>query len=367
MLAIQKYLQIHSLEELTNEFAIQVTRHKVYPSLVHFKYSQFESDFNHQEVRESRALILDEDDNWQVIAHPYNKFKNFGEFGADAIDWGSARVFDKIDGTLIVLYQYGEQWHVATTGTPDGGQFADLFWKQWEREGCEFPEGYDEGSTFMFEYVSPETRIVVPYSEPHIYFHGYRDCTGEEHSIELFRDIYHWDLVKSYDLHSIEDVCKLASTFTPDKQEGLVVVDKDFHRLKVKNELYVLVHHLKSSMSERSLLDVARKNESLELLVYFPDLREKVESFKKQLEFLSKIIHRNCIIYLANSIENGNINRKKFAAFATSKESFYYSGCLFGMLDKKVQSPSEWLAKIQIDTLLELVKRYGDVKEVSSN
>jgi hypothetical protein len=358
MLAIQKYLQTHSLEELTNEFAIKVTRHPLYPNLCHFKYDQIASDFSHQEVKESRALILDENDDWYVIAHPYNKFKNFGEPGADTIDWNSARVFDKIDGSLIVLYQYGEHWQVATTGTPDGGQFADLFWKQWEKQGCELPEGYDEGSTWMFEYVSLETRVVVPYPEPHIYFHGYRDCNGKESSIELFRDIYNWDLVKSYQLSSIEDVCKLAATFTPDKQEGLVVVDKDFHRLKVKNELYVLVHHLKSSMSERSLLDVARKNEDSELLVYFPDIRDKVENYKQQLETLDFLISDTFLKFYVLSRNPGELpDRRKFAAFATSKDSFHYSGCLFAMLDKKVQTPREWFAKIQIDNLLDLLKR----------
>jgi len=366
MLAIQKYLQTHSLEELTNEFAIRVTRHPIYPNLCHFKYSMFESDFNHQECREARALILDEDDNWRIVAHGYNKFFNYSEQLADTIDWSSARVYEKVDGTLIQMYFYDNDWRVCTTGTPDGGQFAELFWKQWHKQECCHPNLEEDRNTFMFEYVSPETRIVVPYPEPHIYFHGVRVSDLEEDPQDA-ADYYGWNLVKSYPINTLENVLKTAETFTPDQHEGFVVVDKNFNRIKCKSALYVAIHHLKSSMSEKSLLDVARKNESSELLVYFPDLREKVESFKKQLEFLSKIIHRNCIIYLANSIENGNINRKKFAAFATSKESFYYSGCLFAMLDKKVQTPHEWFNRISVDTLLELVKRYGDVKEVSSN
>lgn len=86
--------------------------------LICFKYSQIDSDFNEPLVRECRGIIL-EKDTWNVVAYPFNKFFNFGEEYADNIDWESAVVETKEDGSLIKIYFYNDEWKIATNGTID--------------------------------------------------------------------------------------------------------------------------------------------------------------------------------------------------------------------------------------------------------
>jgi len=62
-----------------------------------------ESDFRIEVVRECRGIILDETDNYRPVCVPFFKFGNYGEPYADDIDWNTARVQDKIDGSLINL------------------------------------------------------------------------------------------------------------------------------------------------------------------------------------------------------------------------------------------------------------------------
>lgn len=55
-------------------------------------------------VQECRGLILDEAEGWRVVCMPYKKFFNFGEDCCADIDWSTAKVQEKLDGSLISLY-----------------------------------------------------------------------------------------------------------------------------------------------------------------------------------------------------------------------------------------------------------------------
>ena len=89
-------------------------------------------------------------ENGQVVCYPYEKFFNLDEpLGkrADPLDVGSMRVYEKLDGSLATLYHYQNQWHVASSGTPDGDgdltqtqTFAELFWDIWKKEGYHLPK-----------------------------------------------------------------------------------------------------------------------------------------------------------------------------------------------------------------------------------
>ena len=72
------------------------------------KYSQINSDFSNEIVRECRGLILDEKFNPACV--PFYKFGNYGESYAADIDWNSAVVEEKIDGSLIKVWNYAGKW-----------------------------------------------------------------------------------------------------------------------------------------------------------------------------------------------------------------------------------------------------------------
>ncbi len=77
------------------------------------------------------------------------------------------KVYEKLDGSLMVLYFYDRAWHVQSSGTPDasgevngfGFSFAELFWKVWNEQGYQLPQETD--CCFMFELMTRYNRIVV--------------------------------------------------------------------------------------------------------------------------------------------------------------------------------------------------------------
>jgi len=99
MLETQKFLNKFGLDAISQPpLNILVKRRPDFPNLVHFTYSQLESPKAHPVVLECRGLILDEADNWNVVAYPFRRFANYGEEWANPIDWSTARVQDKLDG-----------------------------------------------------------------------------------------------------------------------------------------------------------------------------------------------------------------------------------------------------------------------------
>lgn len=225
-----EYLQTHSLDDLCNEFHIVAKRHGEFPNLVQLKYSQIESPMGEPIVQECRGLILDEADNWRVVCRPYSKFFNYGEGHAAPIDWSTARVYEKLDGSLMSMYEYRGQWHVASSGLPDAagpvhtfqGTFRDLFWRVWDQLGYHTPNITEcRDLCFMFELMTPHNRVIVPQHDHRLVLHGIRNrVTGEEFDPSR---IFGWDVVKRFPLDSIENCIAAANALNPMESEGYVV------------------------------------------------------------------------------------------------------------------------------------------------
>lgn len=83
---------------------------------VMFKYNQLSSDFSNPIVREARGIIFRED-NWKCVRRAFDKFFNYGEPNAAEIDWNTAKVQTKYDGSLISAWFDDKKWHYSTNGT----------------------------------------------------------------------------------------------------------------------------------------------------------------------------------------------------------------------------------------------------------
>ncbi|MFA5031319.1 MAG: RNA ligase [Patescibacteria group bacterium] len=82
------------------------------------KYSQIDSDFSYRIVRQCRGIILEKGTN-KIVAYPFDKFFNIQEGHADKVDFGTASIQEKVDGSIIKVYYYDNKWNIATNGTID--------------------------------------------------------------------------------------------------------------------------------------------------------------------------------------------------------------------------------------------------------
>jgi hypothetical protein len=414
-LEIQKYLRegrkcqdgilFHNnrkLKELESEpYCLNIKRHPKYPNLVQFGYDMLDSPKIDPIIRESRGLILDESNNWNVVAFPFKRFFNEGEFGADTIDWSTARVQEKIDGSLIIMYWYGGDWHIATRGSPDASgsvgdtttsingetvplTFRELFWQSAEYwfQGLSRSGLFNTGVTYMWELTSPYNRVVCDYTEVGpmgemvdgngvVTFvddiedkTGYagdgsritligarnnttfreldiRDCIGDVHYV-----------VKEFPLTNLQEVLEASVKLNPLRQEGFVVVDINFNRIKIKSPSYVTIHHMRDGSPSRRLMEIIKSGESDEMITYkilddFPaekkmylDMKDKVENLILTTESFYDTIKDTVV-------------QKNFALQAIKSPM---SGAMFAVRKGQTKSIRAAILSMQTDKILDIIK-----------
>ena len=276
-------LQLHGLQAVLQTYKLTAHRHPKHRQLVQLKYHQHSSPFEQPAARGCRGVVLDEADGWRPVAYPYPKFFNDRERQHKTVlDWRSAVVYEKLDGSLATLYHYGGEWHVASAGRPDGGgwlfgthSFRDLFWEVWAALEYQLPD--DRDFCYMFELCSPRHPIICQIREERIVLHGARHMgTLAEAAPRPVADRHGWQCVRTFPLRKMETVRAAAKELDPTADEGFVVVDKHWQRLKVKAPGYAALCHLQNSdgyFQDYRILQVIRRGEEGEFLAYFPDLK----------------------------------------------------------------------------------------------
>lgn len=370
-----------TLQQLQTDYGVYAKRHSVYPNLVGLNYDQIESSNckSHPIVVASRGTILDENNNWEMIAYPFERFFNLGE-GQSNLDWSSSRVQEKVDGSLCIVYWYDNKWNVGTRGRPDangnvnnlGFSFAELFWSIAAKQGLDewlnnFHElvywaGSNSKYTFMFELCSPYNRVVVQHKDNFIKLLGVRK---EEQEISINKFVEGEVInefvgngvdkpnclnpVKEYNFSSQEEMIEFAKNIVGTEGEGFVVVDKNFNRVKVKSDNYLALSHLKEGFGPRRVVEVIRTGELSEMTTFissFPEMKPLFDEASSKYEALVSNIELDY-----SRIKD--ISLQKDFAFEANKTK--YAGALFQIRSGRATSVKKYLSEIGIKSLLSLL------------
>ncbi len=357
------------LEKLVYLHNVIHKRHVRFNNLILFKYKDIITPLSGL-AKECRGIILDERNNWSIVSRSFDKFYNFGETSAPTIDWESAVVQEKLDGSLCVMYYYNNGWHVNTSGSPDASgnvhnsveyNFDKLFWETFVNNKFNLPPSTLKDFCFSFELTSQHNRIVVQHEESKLTLIGIRNrVTGQELSVnhppvayceQLNEVCFSWlnyPIVKHYSLKSYYEIQAVFRNINPLKQEGFVVYDKWFNRVKIKHPGYVALHHLKSEMSTKRILEVIRSSkEKSEVLTYFPEFTKEFNEVEAEYDLLCGEI-QNDFDRIKHIKE-----QKDFAAEAIKSRC---SSALFSLRSsKKTNSVDEFFSTYNIHSLMNLM------------
>jgi hypothetical protein len=280
-------------------------------NLVLIKYNQLCSDFSNKIVQESRGCIIDINTK-KYVCRPFKKFFNIQEDNASIIDWSSARVQDKLDGSILKAWWYNGRWNISTNGMIDSHEaittsnlysFYQLFLMA---GGNDLPYNMmNKDKTYIFELVSPFQKIVIPYKDSKLYHIGtINNETGQE-----FNEDIGVEKPKEFRCNNEIEVLK-ATEKMPFTEEGYVVVDKYWNRVKVKSPEYIKAHRaVGGCLTRNRILETILSGEQSEILSYFP---EYTNDFIKIDNMLLKLINK-----IVNEIEvlmsYKHLNRREFS------------------------------------------------------
>lgn len=362
MLAIQKYLQEYGLAKAIETFKLKT---RVYDNKILLKYDQLASPtlMAFQEVQDCRGIIL-EKDTWRVMSLAFKKFFNSEEGNAHKIDWNTADVLEKLDGSCIQVYYdwMKDKWFAATTGTAEGeGEvnnklgttFNDLFWSVVKDKYNLNTDQMNKDYCFVFELTTPYNIVVKPHGESSATLLTVRNLKTLEEvpRIELINiaSILGVPVVKSYSLNA-KNVGALLRTFEGMiwHDEGYVVVDANFNRVKIKNPAYVAVHHLKGKSAEHNIITIVKSNEIEEFGATFPDRKEELYKLKENYDKL--VAKLNMVWGELELRKPKNITaaeKKRYAQAVFEVCGKYdlkiFTGLFFGLVDGKIPSVEDFI------------------------
>ena len=206
----------------------------------------------------------------EIIARPFKKFFNYEEHKPEEIPNEEYVVYEKLDGSLGILFNYQGEWILATRGSFTSPQAI---------KGKEILDKHDisalrKDNTLLFEIIYPENRIVVDYGseEKLVVIGGIHTETGDEisdASLSLLQQAG-FEIVTTYKTWG-EGYDLLKEEISKDK-EGYVIRFKNGFRMKIKGDEYKRLHRILTNISNRDIWEYLKEGKSFdELLDKVPD------------------------------------------------------------------------------------------------
>ena len=237
-----------------------------------------------------RGLVTDNDGN--VVARPFSKFFNYEELTPEQIPNEYFDVYEKMDGSLGILFNYNGEWILATRGS---------FTSEQSIKGRQLLEKYDYNRlnpnyTYLFEIIYPENRIVCSYDFEDLILLGMIHTeTGDEVNIHCTdnEDIRFKNLLNNLGFKIVtlyktwgEGFDVLKNEISKDK-EGYVIRFKNGFRMKIKGEEYLRLHKIMTNLSTTGVWEILSTGGKMEdYLKDVPDeFYKKVKMYVQSLNY----------------------------------------------------------------------------------
>lgn len=302
-LLVQSFLASRSTSQLRTDHGVKARWSTTRPGVFTLNYDQIEVVDSDPVSQQCRGLILralDPDVHGrddvplgatEVIARPFDRLFNYGAEACAPVDFDHARFYEKIDGTLCIVYFDRGSWHVATRSVPDADVEIDganglTFRKLFERVSrVPLGMGLDPACTYMFELTAAENQVVCNYEQERVWLLGVRDTkTGKEYLPDNYSILY--TVCPHHEL-TLAEMMDWVTARDPSKYEGVVVCDHAFRRCKVKSPGYLALSHVRDSVgkSSRSMLELillGKDDDAKPLLPQY--LVERIDKMKARLK-----------------------------------------------------------------------------------
>lgn len=290
-------------------------------------------------TKSCRGLILDREGN--VVAKSFDKFFNLEEHNPEEIPNEEFEVYEKLDGSLGILFWYQGKWILASKGSFISDQAIkgkNILNSKYNVEPI--PKGY----TTLVEIIYPENRIVCSYGndEVLVVLSMVSNASGKELDYDSLLKINEetgLPVIKKYD--GIQDYKTLKTLISKDR-EGYVVRFRNGFRIKIKGDEYVRLHRILTGFSNVDIWEYLKDKKDLnELLDKVPDefdawVRNTVNELNSQFEGIEK--EYQWIFKVTKRVE-GVEDRKIFAEYAMRYKN---PSILFSMLDNKNYDEIIW-------------------------
>ena len=301
------------------------------------------------ETKLCRGLIVDREG--YVVGRPFAKFFTLGEHEADA-SLGvlplerDIEAYDKLDGSLGILYRGAGQPAIATRGSFESPQ------ARWATEHYRRTYGsvpVPDGVTYLFEIIYPDNRFIVDYGDfaDLVLLAVIDTATGADRPLP---DDWPGPRIKRRgDTGDVSGVVEWVRHGAPANAEGMVIrfapaaPDQASVRVKVKCDEYVRLHRLLTGVTARTIWEHLAAGRSVDDLVDgAPEpFVAWVNAIASQLRAAYTRVETSC----RNALSDGRVtplDRRGAAGYVASLGE--HAPVVFKMLDGRPYDQLVWRA-----------------------
>lgn len=187
-----------------------------------------------------------------IMARPFKRFRNYGENNHYPATNSIFHAFDKLDGSLVIVWFDGSNWRANTKGTFYGEEPRQ---RLIERHLAELNpnQTLQVGRTYLFELTGTMNQHVVHYNYASKLTHL---CT-----IDNLTGKHTWSTKecltaapKDYSSCLLEELQSILSGASGSEKEGFVVVFADGTIFKMKGEDFVRLHRMSAGLTFASFV-----------------------------------------------------------------------------------------------------------------
>lgn len=316
---VSEYLDIDELTDLVEEGFISERKHRDLPLTIYNYTPKATYNFRPEEWPEalvkSRGLILGHEGFIVGLAQP--KFWNLDPENHNE-DNSEFIVYDKLDGSLGIVYAYNNHIGVATRGSfhSDQAEWATNFVNQHEEYANFFIDRINMGHTPHVEIIYKQNRIVVDYDfedlvllgeENAVFYDGW--LTGWNWP-EGWSDDYPGRVAQRYYSDSWKDFLRADR----DNAEGYVIYyPKSGNKYKIKHEHYMQLHKLIFNITPKNIWEQMSSGNGVAFMQSIPEeFREDAEGIYRQIEWEYTVCYRTMMDEF-HKLNAPGITRKEFA------------------------------------------------------
>lgn len=283
----------------------------------------------------ARGIIF-ERESGDIIARPFRKFFNMEEHaqeGMEPIPNEEFEVYEKIDGSLGIIYYYNDRWNISTRGSFTSEQACtaesmlyDLY----------FVDKLDPLYTYLVEIIYPDNRIVVDYGDDRalVLLAVFNTVSGKEDDIENWTHVG-WGPALKYDFRNFNAIKALDW----DNHEGFVIRFKSGFRMKIKFDNYVKLHRVITELTPKRIYEAWAAgipvSDNLEDIPdeIFDNIRYWEWTFECDYNTIAKTATDDLKLCLKDLSPNDSRESRKLFASRVLKTT--YPGIAFGLFDGK--------------------------------
>lgn len=300
------------LNKMVEAGYVNVTKHPTLPLYIYNYSKECQAKHVWNDVTETcRGLIVDSNKN--IIARPFKKFYNYEELinmGVSIPD-EDFQVYEKLDGSLGILYFWDNKAYIATRGS----FCSDIAIHATQLLNSKHDISLlDKSKTYLFEIIYPEDAHIINYKDTdEIFLLAVIDTkTGEESDISNWGHIF--KCAERYD--GFTDYTKIRDIFSDENREGFVIKFKSGFRMKLKFAKYWQMHFLKSGFTPKQILQYL-----------IDDDKDSINKIMNMFDEEHQIYYQNIINNFTNTY-NSILEKAKsqYKEFDSDKEAAAYFG-----------------------------------------